>query len=137
LDIVKEVEKYLERIKPEIIYTHYSGDLNIDHRRTFEAVNVACRPCNPFGPNEIYSFEILSSTEWQLDNDKTFIPNVYKNIEKEIDTKIAAMKKYESEIRKYPHPRSEKGISILASFRGIQSNLRYAEAFRLERKIKV
>jgi len=136
LNIVKEVEKYLEKIKPEIIYTHHSGDVNIDHKLTFEAVMTACRPCNHNCPKEIYSFESLSSSEWQLNPQKTFTPNVFINIEQEIEQKIQAMNEYKTEIREHPHPRSIQGIKILASFRGLQSNLKYAEAFRLERKIQ-
>ena len=44
LKIVKKVEKYLNLFKPTIIYTHHHGDLNIDHRITFQAVMTACRP---------------------------------------------------------------------------------------------
>ena len=44
LDIVKKVENYIEDIQPNIIYTHHFGDLNIDHRLTFEAVITATRP---------------------------------------------------------------------------------------------
>ena len=40
---------------------------------------------------------------------------------------------YKDEIRKFPHPRSEKGIKILANYRGMQSSLEYAEAFQLKK----
>jgi len=136
LEVVKKVEKHISKVKPDIIYTHHKGDVNVDHQITYQAVMTACRPCNPACPNEIYSFETLSSTEWQLDQNMLFTPNVYVDIEKEIETKIKAMKTYKSEIRKYPHPRSVEGIKILASYRGLQSNLKYVEAFRLERLIK-
>ncbi len=136
LDIVKEIEKYLEKTKPDIVYTHQGGDVNIDHKLTYEAVMTACRPCNTNCPKEIYSFETLSSTEWQFNDKMQFVPNVYINIEEEIEDKIKAMKAYKSEIRDYPHPRSEKGIRILASFRGLQSGLKHVESFRLERKVE-
>jgi len=48
LDIIKEVDKYIQRLKPQIIYTHHYGDLNIDHRRTFEAVITASRPVGEY-----------------------------------------------------------------------------------------
>ena len=38
LDIIKVIEKEKEIFKPEIIFTHHGGDVNIDHQRTFEAV---------------------------------------------------------------------------------------------------
>lgn len=44
LDIIKVVENEKEDFKPEIIFTHHGGDLNIDHQRTFESVMTATRP---------------------------------------------------------------------------------------------
>jgi N-acetylglucosamine malate deacetylase 1 len=135
LDIIKIIESIIQKIKPNIIYTHHSGDLNVDHRKTYEAVMTACRPCNFYSPREIRTFEVLSSTEWQFNENHLFKPNIFVNIENEIEFKIKAMQSYNSELRKYPHSRSLEGIEILAKYRGLQSNLKYAEAFRIERKI--
>lgn len=135
LKIVKAVEKFLQEVKPDILYTHYEEDLNIDHRLTFQAVLTASRPCNENRPAEIYSFEVLSSSEWQVST-KRFKPNVFIDIESEIDGKIEAMKKYASEIKTYPHPRSLDGIKILAQYRGMEVGYKYAEAFQLVRMIK-
>src|SRR3984957_20010480 len=44
LDVVKCVEKLLAELRPSIVYTHYAGDLNIDHRIACQAVVTACRP---------------------------------------------------------------------------------------------
>src|SRR6218665_130537 len=44
LDIIKIVEKEKEQFKPDVIFTHHGGDLNIDHQRTFEAVVTCTRP---------------------------------------------------------------------------------------------
>ena len=32
IDIVKEIELFIEEFQPEIIYTHRNSDLNIDHQ---------------------------------------------------------------------------------------------------------
>ena len=135
LDIVKIIERYFSKIRPDVVYTHYENDLNLDHRITFRSVITASRPCNENSPSEIYSFEVLSSTEWQLEGEK-FKPNTYVNIETEIDAKVNALKIYTSEIREYPHPRSKEGIIILAQYRGLECNKKYAEAFKLIRSIK-
>lgn len=136
LRIIKEVEKYLKNIRPDVVYTHFENDLNIDHGIVSQAVLTACRPCNPDCPRELYAFETLSSTEWQSKNQRQFTPNVYIDIENVIDAKIEAMKKYAAEIRQYPHPRSIEGIKILAQYRGLESGLHFAEAFCLIRKIQ-
>jgi len=136
LSITKEMEKYLELIRPDIIYTHHPYDLNIDHQRTFQAVLTACRPCNKFCPKKIYTFETLSSTEWQNKDYQIFAPNVYINIEEVIEKKIIALQCYTSEIRDYPHPRSVEGVRLLAQYRGLEVNLKYAEALKLVREIQ-
>ena len=135
INIVKKIEKIILKIKPTIIYTHYNNDLNIDHKTTFEAVNVACRPLKKSPVKKIISFEILSSTEWKLNNIKKFNPNLYINIDKYIKRKIKAFKLYTDEIKKFPHSRSEKGIQTLANFRGLESGLKNAEAFYIYKKI--
>lgn len=134
LEITKEIEKYIVRIKPDIIYTHHFGDVNIDHQIVYKSVMTACRPCNDNCPKKIYSFETLSSTEWQLNNNDLFKPNVFIDISKEIHEKIEALRCYDSEMRKYPHSRSYKGIMVLSQFRGMQSGFMKAEAFCLVRE---
>lgn len=135
INITQKVEKYVSEVKPDIIYTHYENDVNADHRLTYEAVMTACRPCNNNCPKEIYSFEVLSSTEWQLKKPK-FNPNFYIDIKNEIEDKIKACKEYKSEFREYPHSRSYKGVKILAQYRGLECGKEYAEAFKLIRGIK-
>lgn len=136
LKIAKVVEDHLERTRPDIIYTHHEYDLNIDHRLTFEAVLVACRPYQTFAPQEIYTFETLSSTEWHSKDHKQFAPDTYINISSTIDQKIEALKEYQSELRPYPHARSIEGIRIRAQYRGLESHLPYAEAFMTIRRIQ-
>src|SRR5690625_5771031 len=43
IDIIKVIEKEKEKKKPDVIFTHYEWDLNIDHQRTFQAVITASR----------------------------------------------------------------------------------------------
>ena len=134
IDIVKEIEKIKNQVKPTIIYTHHRNDLNIDHRIVYTAVLTACRPMAHETVKEIYSFEVPSSTEWNYPI--TFSPNLYLDISKGIDKKIKAMGVYESEKREFPHPRSAEALMSLAKTRGREVGLQYAEAYELIRKIK-
>jgi LmbE family N-acetylglucosaminyl deacetylase len=137
LDIIKIVEKKIREIKPEVIYTHHHGDLNIDHQITHKAVLSATRPVGDSTVKRILSFEVLSSTEWNYQNqNNVFTPNTYIDISEAIDKKLEAMKCYKSEIRDYPHPRSLEAIEILAKKRGLEVGLNYAEAFNLIRSIE-
>ena len=65
---------------------------------------------------------------------QAFIPNWYEDITNTISYKIKALKKYKTELRKWPHPRSIKGVRALAEWRGASSGYKAAEAFVLGRK---
>lgn len=134
LDVVKVVEKVKNRIKPDIMFTHHPGDLNIDHQVTYRAVLTAARPVESESVKEIYAFEVLSSTEWNYP--LRFSPDTYFDISGTIDAKIAAMGKYKTELREYPHPRSLNGIRLSAEHWGMRVGVSYAEAFKLVRAIK-
>ena len=134
LEIVKVIEKYKNIVKPDIIFTHYENDLNIDHRITYQAVLTATRPMEDECVKEIYSFEILSSTEWNYP--LTFSPDTFFDISDTIDLKIEAMNRYTSELCEYPHPRSLKGIELNAKYQGMRVGKKYVEAFKTIRNIK-
>lgn len=136
LDIVKCIEKYIRTIKPEIIYTHHGRDLNIDHQLTFQAVLTAVRPLQDCTVKEIYTFETVSSTEWSFGNrGNAFCPNVFVDIEPYAEQKYAAMKKYESELCQFPHPRSLEMLNITAKRWGAVVGRQRVEAFELIRKV--
>jgi len=138
LDIIKSIEKVIQKIKPVEIFTHHYGDLNIDHQLTHRAVLTAVRPDGSPIVKKILSFEVLSSTEWNYQNQNNiFTPNIYIDISETLNKKLEAMKVYTSEIRDYPHPRSLEGIKILAQKRGLEAGLKFAEAFMLIREIEM
>lgn len=135
LDIIKIIENKIIELKPDIIFTHYENDLNIDHRITYQAVLTATRPYKDQHVKEIYSFEIPSSTEWNFT--KTFTPNIFFDISNTIKTKINALKEYKTEIFDYPHPRSLKSIELLSESWAIKTGVgTNIEAFILIRGMK-
>ncbi|WP_037353031.1 PIG-L deacetylase family protein [Selenomonas sp. FC4001] len=136
LDVVKQIEAEVDNFCPDIVYTHHAGDVNIDHLITHNAVVTACRPLPGNTVKELYFFETLSSTEWQIPTgDKIFMPQMYVNIDKHLDKKIKALHLYESEMRKYPHSRSYEAVEILSKLRGFSVGIEYAEAFMVGRII--
>lgn len=137
LDIVKKVEDFKQKYHPQIIYTHYASDVNIDHQKVHEAVITASRP-QPHEPvKTILCFETVSSTEWQPASSKIpFAPNWFNPLScNNIQQKIEALKIYQSEMRAFPHARSLKAIEALAHWRGASVGFEYAEAFMLARHI--
>ena len=125
LKIVKVIEKKILSLKPDIIFTHFANDLNIDHRIVSDATFTATRFYEK--KHQILCFEILSSTNLNFGRlQSSFAPNYFVDIEKTIQLKINAMMEYDKEIRNFPHPRSRKGIEVLANYRGMHSNLKFA-----------
>ena len=135
LEVVQALELVINKIKPKIVYTHHSGDLNIDHQITHQAVITACRPQPGFSVEEIYSFEVLSSTEWSTNN--TFIPNYFVDISSVLELKMSAIKAYNDELRDFPHARSIESITALAKYRGASMGMTAAEAFKIERLLRL
>lgn len=136
LDVVKQIEAEVDDFCPDIVYTHHAGDVNVDHLITHQAVVTACRPLPGNTVKELYFFETLSSTEWQIPMvDKMFTPQVYVDVEKFIDKKIEALHLYDSEMREYPHSRSYEAVEYLAKYRGFTVGKYFAEAFELCRYI--
>ncbi len=137
LNLVKEIEEVKLNLQPNLIYTHASADLNIDHRLVNQAVMTAFRPQNGEIYDEIRTFEVPSSTEYGHKSvTQQFSPNLYIDITDFIEKKIEGIKNYFSEIRNYPHPRSLESIKNLAKYRGNQVGLFYAESFEVLRKIE-
>lgn len=138
LDIIKVIEKEKESFKPDIVFTHHGGDVNIDHQRTFEAVITSNRPLSNEMVSTIITFETMSGTEWRASSDpRHFIPNLIVEISEEgLIAKLNAMECYEFEKRDYPHPRSPEALRIRAQMWGVANGLHLAEAFQVIRKIE-
>ena len=135
LDIIKVVEKEKEQFKPEIIFTHHGGDLNVDHQRTFEAVITATRPMKDEVVKTIITFETPSGTEWQGSSDpRRFIPNLFIEVsEEDVEAKIKGMENYEFEKRVWPHPRSPEALKSTCKERGVRVGKDFAENFSILR----
>lgn len=136
LDIVHLIEERIREIQPKTLLTHHYGDVNIDHRRTHEAVIAACRPQPSFCVKELLFFEVASSTEWRFAHSApTFVPDYFVDVSIELECKLAALGSYSEELREFPHPRSLKAVEMLARWRGATVGVAAAEAFEVGRMI--
>lgn len=133
LSLVKDIEAKIEQTRPHLLLTHNPSEVNIDHRLTYEAVEVACRPTRDAVPAQICTFEIPCSGSWTFET--TFKPNLFVDVSEYWDKKLAAWSCYEGEARPFPFPRSIEGLRTIAQYRGMMSNLKLAEAFRIVRTV--
>jgi LmbE family N-acetylglucosaminyl deacetylase len=134
IDVIKTIERLIKEIKPQTVFTHHPSDLNIDHAITHKAVLTATRPLTGCPVNEIYAFEIPSSTEWSFGQFGAFRPDTFCNVESTMAVKIGAMGLYQTERRKFPHPRSPEALEAMAQRWGSVAGVRYAEAFETIRR---
>ena len=136
LEVTQIIEKYINKLKPNRVFTHHIGDLNKDHKIIAEATFTATRPIIGQIVKEVYSYNVPSSTEWNfIEGDNSFIPNIFIDINEQIEYKLKAMQCYKSECREYPHPRSIKALKAHSNYWGLISGLEYSEPFKLIRKL--
>lgn len=134
LDSLDPIEKVIQKIKPEILFTNFLGDSNQDHQSVFKSSLIAARSFSSTFIKKYFCYETLSSTEQSpFGIYPNFKPNYYINIEKYLSKKIEAFSCFEKESRKFPHPRSLEGIEILAKYRGMEIGCNAAEGFILLR----
>lgn len=134
LKIVKVIESEIYLFKPSIIFTHFNGDLNIDHEITSRATLTACRPTLNHPVKSLFMFYVPSSTEWSHNkNKKNFIPNWFEDISNSDKQKKLALNCYKMEMRKWPHPRSLKNISNLQNVFASEVGQKKTESFMLYR----
>lgn len=137
LDVIKVVEELIERWRPTAIYTHHGGDLNVDHQVLSRAVLTATRPTEGHPVRELYMFEVASSTEWAFQQlSPVFRPNVFVDIASTLPLKVEGMRLYESEFRKFPHPRSPEALTAIAQRWGSVAGCQAAEVFEAVRLIR-
>ena len=137
-EVNKVVHDVIEQVSPDVLYVPFMYDLHKDHREILYAAQVAARTCTPTGRKikEIYMYETLSETHWNIDHTEGgFLPNVFNNIEEYIDKKVEAVKAYKSQLKTYPDVRCVEAIKALALFRGSVMGMEHAEAFVLVRKL--
>ena len=134
LELIQALEREVREFQPDTVYTHHWGDVNADHVRIAEAMDVATRPFAAPWIQRLYAFHTPSSSEWTASGrDRPFSPNVFADISEELDRKIDAMRCYQSELRPYPHPRSLRSLRERAGLWGSVANFKAAEPLLLLR----
>lgn len=135
IEVNAAFENIVRKIKPEIAFIPHKGDMHIDHSEVSKAALVALRPIQNPDLKEIYAYETLSETEWNIPSaDNFFVPNCYNDITDYIDIKLSAMECYKTQIQEFPHPRSLKALRALSELRGSTIGVKNAESFMLIRK---
>ena len=135
--LISKISSVVNRVKPNIIYLPFKGDVHSDHKYIFDAAYSCTKSFRYPFIKKIYMIETLSETELSLSTkEHSFIPNLFIDISEYMDKKIELMKIYASDMGEHPFPRSERNIKALATYRGAIANCEYAESFMLVKEIK-
>lgn len=133
LKLCKFIESEVEDL-PDMIFTHFQDDLNVDHKLVAKATFTVFRP--QFGKEvELYSYYIPSSTDYNPT--ANFCANTFFKLSKvDIDKKIQALELYDKEMRDYPHSRSYQNIINLSKVWGSEIGTEFSEKFICQRLIR-
>jgi len=135
-DLIGQFSEVFREFQPEEIFVPHPADVHTDHRITFDAVAACSKWFRYPSIRRVLAYETLSETEFGLDQQNPFQPNVFVNISEYLERKVKLLKIYQSELEKFPFPRSEEAIRALAHLRGSQSGFKAAESFVMLRELK-
>jgi LmbE family N-acetylglucosaminyl deacetylase len=133
-DLVAQISNAFKSFEPEEVFVPYQYDVHTDHRMVFDAVASCTKWFRYPSVRRVLAYETLSETDFGLEADHGFRPNVFVDIEPYLDGKLQAMDIYASELGMFPFPRSHEAIRALATLRGAASGFKAAEAFKLLRE---
>lgn len=130
--LVKRISEAFSDFQPDEVLLPYPGDVHSDHRVTFEAASACTKWFRYPSVKRVLAYETPSETDFGIDpRDSGFKPNVFVDIDVQLERKIELMKIYSSEMGEFPFPRSEGALRALAQLRGSQAGYEAAEAFSL------
>lgn len=135
VDLNRVVEEHVREFAPAIVYTAHP-DVNRDHRALFDSVCVAVRPVPGQAVRRVLTYAPTSSTEWTPAGANWFVPTWYVDITGTLERKLEAFRCFATELREYPHPRSDRALRAHAELHGATVGCEYAEPFVLVRSVE-
>ena len=136
IEVNHAIERTIDLVKPDTVFTHFWGDVNCDHQNVYKSTMVAVRPVLGQVVKELYCYRVPSSTEWTPNKaDTMYMPNVFIDISEVTSVKYEAFACYSTELRDYPHPRSVQYLKETDKAAGLRVGLLAAEEFVLLRQL--
>lgn len=133
-ELVAGMSEAFKAFEPEELFVPHPSDVHTDHRIVFDAAASCTKWFRYPSIKRVLAYETLSETDFGLDTNQSFRPNVFVDIENFLNDKLQAMDIYASELGVPPFPRSHEAIRALATVRGVASGFKVAEAFELLRE---
>jgi LmbE family N-acetylglucosaminyl deacetylase len=133
-ELVDLFEKVLNEHKPELLLIPALPDYDQDHQAVFHAAHAAARPiAAQFGKHlipHVLGYE-MTKLQWASEPLPRF--GAFVDITDVMETKLEAVRRYKTMLRPSPHIRSLESVRALATIRGAEIGVEYAEAFSVLR----
>ena len=117
IETITVIENIINKVKPDIVYTHTYRDTHQDHRNAAYATLSAARRCR-----KILMYEGPATL-------RDFVPQVFVDIEETFEVKRKVTRVFGSQTDKYYL--AAEAVEGLARHRGYQCGLKVAEAFEV------
>lgn len=117
-ELLSRMDSVIAEVKPDEIYVNYPDDAHQDHRVCAECTITACR----------YQKRVLLYEDYTTRN---FEPNIFVDIKDVLNEKVKLLSCHHSQVNKaYPTGLDMlESVRSIASFRGFQGKVKYAEGF--------
>ena len=126
---VSKLESLIKKYNIDTIYTHWAGDSNQDHIATFKTTMAAAR----YVPNVLCYEQIPIPRH----TENPMLINYYSDITDTFESKMKSAHCHESQFIKYEKSgfNVTENLELMAKYRGIEANCKYAEGFHLIKKV--
>lgn len=129
-EIISYIDNQIRQFEPNEVFVNYPSR-HQDHKKIYECTMASMRLKEGFMPPffALYEYPFITGVE---------IPNggcMYFDITDSIEDKCKAFSMYKSQVKSSPSPLNSEGIKSLASIRGIECGVRYAEMFYIQKML--
>ena len=130
-EIISSLDSQIDTFRPDEIFINYRST-HQDHIKMYDCAMASIRLREGYFPKMVALYEYPFVTDGM---DLIKGGKMYCNITDVIDEKVALFNLYASQIRQTPSPLNEQGIKKLASIRGMECGMEYAEKYYIQKMI--
>lgn len=135
-ELVDLFEQALNERRPDLLLLPSFADYDQDHLAVFGAGFAAARPiAQQFGKWLVPTVLLYEMSKIQWAAEPMPRSTAYCDISAHMERKLEALRGYKSQHRPSPHIRSEESVTALATLRGAEIGVTYAEAFGVLREV--
>ena len=130
-DLTKKIDYYIDLLRPDEIFINYRSR-HQDHIKMYDCAMASIRLREGYMPKfvALYEYPFVSDGLDIVRGGK-----VYHDISDVIQSKVELFKLYGSQVREAPSPLNANGIRKLASIRGLECGMEYAEMFYVQKML--